>query len=134
MLWDRSCVILGNFIVFFSAQLFLLKHDSWICCNYLNYFHMFLNIIFMLIKTVTVAQMCSVKMVIRQALTLMSSCEFYDVFKNTYFIEHLWTTASVNNMHWTYVFCLHWNRKTWEFRPKIEFLFLNFKTNHLITR
>ena len=25
----------------------------------------------------------------------MFSCEFYDIFKNTFFIEHLWTTAFV---------------------------------------
>ena len=27
----------------------------------------------------------------------MCSCEFYKVSKNTFFTEHLWTTASVNS-------------------------------------
>ena len=30
----------------------------------------------------------------KEALELVFSCEFCEIIKNTYFIEHLWTTAS----------------------------------------
>ena len=31
----------------------------------------------------------------REALAQVFSCEFYEISKNTFFTEHLWTTASV---------------------------------------
>ena len=31
---------------------------------------------------------------IKQALAQVFSCEFCETFKNTFFTEHLWTTAS----------------------------------------
>ena len=33
----------------------------------------------------------------KQALAKVFSCEFYETFKNTFFTEHLWTTASVSS-------------------------------------
>ena len=32
----------------------------------------------------------------KETLTLVFSCEFYEISKNTFFTEHLWTTASVD--------------------------------------
>ena len=30
----------------------------------------------------------------KETLTQVSSCEFYEISKNTFFTEHLWATAS----------------------------------------
>ena len=38
------------------------------------------------------AQAC--KFVKKEALAQVSSCDFCEVFKNTFFTEHLWTTAT----------------------------------------
>ena len=32
----------------------------------------------------------------KEILAQVFSCEFYEIFKNTFFTEHLWTTASRN--------------------------------------
>ena len=32
----------------------------------------------------------------KDSLAQVFSCQFYDTFKNTFFTEHLWVTASVN--------------------------------------
>ena len=34
----------------------------------------------------------------KQTLALVFSCEFCEISKNTFFTEHLWTTASVNQI------------------------------------
>ena len=39
-----------------------------------------------------VAQACN--FIKKETLAQVSSCEFYEISKNTFFIEHLWTTAS----------------------------------------
>ena len=33
---------------------------------------------------------------LKKRLAQVFSCEFYEIFKNTFFTEHLWTTASIN--------------------------------------
>ena len=59
---NRRCLSLfwQTLFCLFSAQLFLLKHNFSICWNYFDFL---LNIYSMLIKSVTVAQKCSVKKV-----------------------------------------------------------------------
>ena len=59
---NRRCLSLfwETLFCLFSAQLFLLKHNFSICWNYFDFL---LNIYSMLIKSVTVAQKCSVKKV-----------------------------------------------------------------------
>ena len=34
----------------------------------------------------------------KETLAQVFSCEFCEIFKNTFFTEHLWTTASVNTI------------------------------------
>ena len=33
----------------------------------------------------------------KEALAQVFSCKFYEIFKNTFFTEHLWMTASAQN-------------------------------------
>ena len=40
----------------------------------------------------------SLKLLKKETLAQMFSCEFCEISKNTFFTEHLWTTASIN---WT---------------------------------
>ena len=50
-----------------------------------------------------------------QNTTPVSSCEFCGTFKNTYFIEHLWTTASVILVLFVSVI---------EFEGKVKFIYI----------
>ena len=45
------------------------------------------------------------------------SCEFCKIFKNTFFIEHLQTTASENNQNWQIeVIKKDWLNRPWSLR------------------
>ena len=33
----------------------------------------------------------------KETLAQVFSCEFYEIYKNTFFTEHLWATASFNS-------------------------------------
>ena len=50
-----------------------------------------------------------------QNTTPVSSCEFCGTFKNTYFIEHLWTTASVILVLFISII---------EFEDKVKFIYI----------
>ena len=45
----------------------------------------------------TVKHLCHSLFFNKEALTQVFSYEFWEIFKNTFFTEHLWTTASVNS-------------------------------------
>ena len=66
----------------------------------------------------------------KEPLTQVFSCEFCEISKNTFFTEHLWTTASncrltefIEFIYWTIYFgclCHNQNKLLWNFKPILD--------------
>ena len=42
----------------------------------------------------------------KETLALVFSCEFCEIFKNAFFTEHLWATASESNIFSVKIYCI----------------------------
>ena len=55
---------------------------------------------FCLLKTSTISKSNYIK---KEALALVFSCEFWEMSKNTFFTQHLWTTSSEHIFFYHYL-------------------------------
>ena len=75
--------------------LFLFLKLYFMCCRSITN-----TVISLVAHTEAAIQRCSVKnyFIKKEALAHVFSCEFCQISKNTFFTEHLWTTASTHKL------------------------------------
>ena len=61
--------------------------------------------------TLFVPQACN--LIKKETLAQVSCCEFFEIFKNTFFTEHLRTTASETRIFWRDIERHQWHKMGW---------------------
>ena len=67
-----------------------------------------------------VAGLRSATLLKKESLEQVFSCEFRKIFKNTYFTEHLWTTASDDSKAYYYFSSVKYNSKVQKIKSKTK--------------